>query len=287
MLSHCPASFPPRDGGHFLIITPSDGHLDWRIILGRDFMGVVSLKDKEILLIDDDTGFLYLTSLHFKKAGARVFTARDGLEGIDHFFAHQPDLVILDVTLPGFDGFEICTRIRQISDAPIIMLSALDHAKDVVRGLDAGADDFLSKPLNPAILLARAATILRRFEHAHTQTDLLHYDDGVLSVNLKRQEVLIRGKRIKLKPIEFRLLAFLVRNGGKILTSEQILVNVWGERYRGNTNYVHVRISYLRNKIEEVPRKSRYVITIHGVGYMFDGQSAPREPALGSHTRGR
>jgi|SRR5687768_10977113 len=228
------------------------------------------MNNKKVLIIDDDAGFLYLASLLFKKEGATVFTARDGLEGISKLFTHQPDLTILDVTMPGLNGFEVCQRIRQISDTPIIILTALNDEQDMLRGLKAGADDFLSKPFNPKILLARARTVLRRTEHLQSQKDSFNYDDGHLSIDMERRHVLLHDKRIKLTPTEFRLLIYLVRNPGKVLTFEQILANVWGNEYRGNLDYVHVYVSHLRNKIEENPKSPRYILTVHGIGYIFE-----------------
>ena len=228
------------------------------------------MNNKKVLIIDDDAGFLYLASLLFKKAGALVFTARDGLEGISKLFTHQPDLTILDVTMPGLNGFEVCRRIRQISDTPIIMLTALNDEQEMLRGLGAGADDFLSKPFNAQILLARARTVLRRTEHLQTQAETFSANDGYLSINVETRAVLINNERIKLTPIEFRLLAYMARNAGKVLTFQQILVNIWGPEYRGNPDYVHVYISHLRNKIEEHPKHPRYILTVHGIGYMFE-----------------
>jgi len=228
------------------------------------------MNNKKVLIIDDDAGFLYLASLLFKKVGAHVFTARDGLEGISKLFTHQPDLTLLDVTMPGLNGFEVCKRIRQISDTPIIMLTALNNEQEMLRGLGAGADDFLSKPFNPEILLARARTVLRRAEHLQSQTDTFSDNDGYLNINVERRAVLINGKRIKLTPIEFRLLAYLVRNAGKVLTFEQILANIWGNQYRGNVDYIHVYISHLRSKIEEDPKRPRYILSVHSIGYMFE-----------------
>jgi DNA-binding response OmpR family regulator len=233
-------------------------------------MDAANMNNKKVLIIDDDAGFLYLAGLLFKKAGAQVFTARDGLEGISKLFTHRPDLTILDVVMPGLKGFDVCKRIRQISDAPIIMLTALNHEDEMLRGLEAGADDFLSKPFNPDILLARARTVLRRSQHLQSQSDTFHYDDGHFSIDVNRRQVLMHGKRIKLTPIEFRLLAYLVRNPGKVLTFEQILANIWGNQYRGNVDYVHVHISHLRSKIEEEPKHPRYILTVHGIGYMFE-----------------
>lgn len=228
------------------------------------------MNNKKVLIIDDDTGFLYLTTLLFKKAGASVFTARDGLEGISKLFTHQPDLILLDLEMPGMDGFEICRRIRQISETPIIIVTAINKEQEMLKGLDAGADDFLTKPFNPEILLARATAVLRRSRRAHSQAERLDFDNGYLVIDFERHEVLVNSKRVKITPTEFSLLTFLVRNAGKVLTFEQILTRVWGNQYGGSAQYVHVYISNLRNKIEENPKQPRYLLTIHGVGYVFE-----------------
>jgi len=228
--------------------------------------------DKKVLLIDDDADLLQLAGLIFKKAGAQIVTARDGLEGMSKLFGHQPNLIVLDVMMPGINGFEVCGRIRQVSAAPIIMLTALNHEREMLRGLEAGADDFLSKPFNADILLARAKTVLRRSEQLNSQHNAIEYNDGYLNIDFERRHILIKGKRIKLTPIEFRLLVHLARNTGKVLTFQQILTSVWGPEYRGSVDYVHVYISHLRNKIEENAKSPRYILTIHGVGYIFEKQ---------------
>lgn len=228
------------------------------------------IKDKKILLIDDDSGFLYLTSLLFKKAGASVFTARDGLEGISTLFTQQPDLILLDLEMPGLDGFEVCRRIRQISEIPIIIVTAIHKEQDMLKGLDAGADDYLSKPFNPDILLARVTAVLRRSKRAQSPAEVSTFDSDHLAIDFERREILVRGRRIKVTPTEFNLLTYLVRNAGKVLTFEQILNKVWGDQYGRSAEYVHVYVSQLRNKIEENPKQPRYLRTIHGVGYLFE-----------------
>jgi DNA-binding response OmpR family regulator len=227
---------------------------------------------KKILIIDDDADLRQLASLIFKKAGAQVSTARDGLEGVSKLFTYHPDLVILDVMMPGISGFEVCERIRQVSDIPLIMLTALNHEQEMLRGLEVGADDYLSKPFSTDILLARAKTVLRRTELPNGHSNGFEYNDGYLSIDFESHHVLIKGKRVKLTPIEFRLLVYLGRNAGKVLSFQQILSNVWGEEYQGSIDYVHVYISHLRNKIEENARSPRYILTIHGVGYIFEKQ---------------
>ena len=244
------------------------------------------MDNLKVLIIDDDVDLVQLASLLFRRAGYQVVIAGDGLDGISKFFTHHPDLVILDVTLPGNDGFDICQRIRQVSDGPLIMLTALNQEQDMLKGFAAGADDFLSKPFNPEILLARAKTVLRRTQRTngynggngkngghkenHGNSASFSYNDGRLSIDIERHEVLVHGRKIKLTPLEFRLLVYLARNGGKLLTFDRILVNVWGTEYQGSIDYVHVYISHLRRKIEDNAKGSRYIMTVHGVGYVFE-----------------
>jgi len=228
------------------------------------------MKEQKVLIIDDDEDLLQLAGLLFKKIGAQILTARNGVEGMSQLYSQRPNLVILDVMMPGMNGFEVCERIRQVSDAPIIMLTALNHEQEMLRGLEAGADDFLSKPFNADILLARARAVLRRSENMSANGHEFQYSNGHLTIDVQRHEVSLRGKRIKLTPVEFRLLVFLARNAGKVLTFEQIISSVWGAEYRGSTDYVHVYISHLRKKLEENTKSPRYILTLHGVGYIFE-----------------
>jgi two-component system KDP operon response regulator KdpE len=228
---------------------------------------------KKVLLIDDDADFLKLTSLIFKDAGAQPMTARDGLEGMGKLFTQKPDLIILDVMMPGIDGFQICKRIRQYSNTPLIMLTALEHDEHMLKGLEAGADDFLSKPINRDVLLARSKAVLRRSEQNSLDHEVVNYTDGHLEVDIEKHRVLIDGKQVKLTPVEFRLLSYLVSNAGRVLSFEQILDNVWGSEYQGNDDYVHVYVSHLRSKIERDPKNPHYILSIHGVGYIFEKQN--------------
>ena len=237
-------------------------------------IGITEVIGKKVLIIDDDADLRQLASLIFKKAGAEVSTAGDGLEAMSKLFTQQPNLILLDVMMPGMDGFEVCKRIRQVSNAPLIMLTALNREQEMLRGLETGADDFLSKPFNADILLARARTVLRRTQqpNGNGHHAPVGYNDGYLGIDFERRNVMIKGNRVRLTPIEFRLLAHLARNAGKVLTFQQILTNVWGQEYQGSIDYVHVYISHLRSKIEENTKSPRYIMTIHGVGYIFEKQ---------------
>lgn len=143
----------------------------------------------------------------------------------------------------------------------------------MLQGLEAGADDFLTKPINPEILLARAKAVMRRSEQNNNNQDVLNYDDGLLEIDVEKHRVQVGGKEVRLTPVEFRLLTFLAGNEGKVLSYEQILMSVWGGEYKSKYGYVHVYVSHLRNKIEKESNRARYIRSIHGVGYIFEKQS--------------
>jgi len=227
---------------------------------------------KKILLIDNDTDFLQDQGQIFKDAGAQVILTMSGMEGISKVLTHQPDLIVVGITKPGKGGLRICKTIRQFSNTPLIILAGIDQDQFILQGLEAGADDFISKPFKPVILLARARAVLRRSELTKGTQDNANYDDGRLKVDIEKHRVLIKDKEVKLTPVEFRLLAYLVSNSGKVLSFEQILENVWGSEYQGNDDYVHVYISHIRNKIEQDTKSPRYILTVHGVGYIFEKQ---------------
>lgn len=229
------------------------------------------LTGKTVLIVDDDVSLTQIITVVFEGEGCRVYTALDGQSGLQKFFKLRPDLVILDVRLPDIDGWEICRQIRLLSPVAVLMLTTLRENKDLVRSLDQGADDFLSKPFSMEVLLARSRALLRRILAEPVTT--AGYSDDYLSVDLDRHRVLVQGRPVKLTATEFRLLATLVRNAGHVLTYEQILQRVWGEAYRDCTDYVHVYLSHLRRKLEQDPQQPRYLLTEHGVGCSFDGRA--------------
>ena len=229
-----------------------------------------------VLLIDDDNDLLQLSSHIFKSAGAEVVTARDGSEGIGKLLIHKPSLILLDILMPGINGFEVCQKIRQISDTPLIILTALDHEQNLIQALASGADDFLPKPFSTQILLARVNALLRRSRYQSGSSPVFKYNDGYLTIDGERHQILISGKQVRCRPTEFRLLVYLEKNAGKALTYDQLLANVWGEEYRGNADIVHVYISTLRSKIEQNPKNPRYIQSVHGVGYIFERQDSER-----------
>lgn len=233
---------------------------------------------KKILIIDDDIDSLRLTRLCFNEVGAQVITARDGLDGISKLHSHQPDLIVLDVMMPGVSGFDVCKQIRKVSNTPVIMLTALNQEQNILQGLDAGADDYLAKPYSPEILLARARSIMRRSEHSDNHALATDYDDGHLKIDFEKHQVWVNGKHVKLTPLEFRLLAYLEENAGRVLSFANILQNVWGTEYQGSDDYVHIYISHLRGKIEQDAKNPQYITSVRGVGYIFEKQ----EPDLTS-----
>lgn len=227
-----------------------------------------ALSGKQILIVEDDLSLLQFMELVFEQAGARAALATEGAAGLRRFHEVNPDLVILDVLMPGMDGWDVCQEIRKESAVPVIMLTTLDDDNSIIRGLDYGADDFLSKPFNPDVLLARARAVLRRTASQPVDSPDV-YNDGYLTVDMERKLVAVRNKPVKLTATEFRLLAFLMQGEGNVLTYREILENVWGEAYQDSINYVHVYVSHLRRKLEEDASNPAYFVTVHQVGYRF------------------
>ena len=234
-----------------------------------------NLHGKTILIIDDELDLLQLLEAIFKRSGAHTFTAFNGQEGLRQFYACQPDLVIVDLMMPQMDGWQVCRNIRQLSDTPIIILTALDMDDAVIRGLDCGADEFVTKPISHDVLLARARATLRRAELPPTGQQPVSYNDGYLVIDRDKRQLFVDGAPTKLSATEYLILTYLLEYAGRVLTFRQILEKVWGDEYRDNIDYVHVYISRLRRKIEKDPRQPAYLLTEHGVGYRFEKQPAP------------
>jgi DNA-binding response OmpR family regulator len=228
--------------------------------------------EKRILVVDDDPVFVRLVKGVLSQKGYEVLTAGDGQEAMQVLFAHKPDLVLLDIQMPRMDGWQTCSRIREVCDTPIVMLTGMQTTEaDVVRGLDYGADDYLIKPVGNRELVARVRAIMRRAETPAGSTDekQITYNDDYLSVDIASRNVMVQGKRVKLTPIEFRLFAILVENASRIMTHKQLLERVWGWEYIDDLDYVRIYISHLRQKIEKDPAKPEYIMTEAGVGYYF------------------
>lgn len=233
---------------------------------------VTCMQGKKILVVDDDPKVCTIIAHTFAWAGAQVIVANNGLEALHQFFEHQPDLVILDIMLPDMEGWEICTRFLELAHVPIIFLSALGQEHEIIRGLESGAVDYVTKPFSPKLLLVRAQVALRRIAQSPPSNKVTSYDDGYLSLNLEQRRVLVKKKPIKLTVTEYRLLTYLFQNADRILTFQKILEHVWGWEYRDNINYIHVCISHLRRKLEADPNQPRYLHSERGIGYRFEKQ---------------
>lgn len=228
------------------------------------------MEGKKVLIIDDDPGLRQVVKEALEVEGATVFEAGDGRTGLQQFYSHRPDLVLLDVIMPDMNGWETCRQLRMLDDTPIIMMTGLKEDEEVIRGLDYGADDFVIKPFSASVLMARARAALRRAEPREGEQPVVYRDERLL-IDLDRRRVKVNGEPVKLTATEFRLLACLMRRPGRVVTYENILEEVWGWEYRDSVDYVHVYVSHLRRKLEEESRNPRYFLTEHGVGYRFKG----------------
>jgi DNA-binding response OmpR family regulator len=207
--------------------------------------------------------------VNLEARGYEVLTASDGKTAVELAASESPDLVMLDVRMPGLDGFEACQRIRRFSKVPIIMLTALAEEVDKVRGLDAGADDYVTKPFSVEELLARVRAALRRAEFAEGRVAQPLYEAGALRVDLANQRVFVGGSEVALTPIEYRLLSELVKNAGRVLVPDQLLERVWGLGYEGEHRLLRQAVHRLRHKIESDPQEPEYIHTRRGIGYVF------------------
>jgi len=223
----------------------------------------------KLLIIDDDLTLVNALKLYLSKGGYVVITAANGIEGLQILYNERPDLVVLDIMMPKMDGWEVCKRIRELSDVPIIMLTARDQETDRVMGLKMGADDYIAKPFSLKELEARLEAVLRRTRLPPPTRGRVLYSDEILSIDSERWEVRRRGELVDLTPTELRLLLVLAENAGRVLTHQQLLEQVWGPEYIDETDYTKLFIWRLRQKIEDDPTNPRYIITERGLGYRF------------------
>jgi two-component system KDP operon response regulator KdpE len=223
--------------------------------------------NETVLIIDDDKTLIDLLGQALGKAGYEILGATNGIDGLQILYKQNVDLVILDVMMPRMDGWETCTRIRDISDVPVIMLTAKDGEANALKGFQCGADDYVTKPFSFAELTARVKAVLQRARKApHDEQKNVHVCNELV-VDADNSQVMVRGKPISLTPTEFQLLLTLVENAGHILSHEQLLSQVWGPEYVDEPGYVKRYIWYLRQKIEEDPSDPQYIITERGFGY--------------------
>lgn len=222
------------------------------------------MNNKDILLIEDDKAITRILELEFKHEGYTYDIAYDGKDGLEKFHSGQYGIILLDLMLPEISGMEVCRKVRKISSIPIIMLTARRDITDKVIGLDLGADDYVTKPFEMEELLARMRVRLRRGKAKLVETKLLEMAD--ISMNLLTREVIKQGDHIDLTKTEYDLLEYLLKNKGLVLTRDQIINQVWGYDFVGDTNVLDVYIRYLRNKID-YPYETNLIHTVRGVGY--------------------
>ncbi len=222
----------------------------------------------KILVIDDESALIEIIREALAEEGMEVVGASTAEEGLHTFFQEQPDLVVLDIMLPGCDGWEVCRRLRQVSNLPILMLTAKTDGADLVRGLNMGADDYVTKPFSLDILRARIEALLRRAVRNRRSANRM-FQVGDMKIDMLTREVTLRSDALSLTPKEFDLLAYLVRNAGRTVPHQELLRQVWGPEYSTETQYLSLYIWYLRNRIEENPHRPQRILTWRGLGYRF------------------
>jgi len=235
-------------------------------------MGPVVRMDrpvKTVLVVDDEPGIVTVVRDYLEHGGFTVLTSSDGPAALRLARTEAPDLVVLDLGLPGLDGLDVIRELRRSSAVPIIVLTARGDEADRVVGLELGADDYLAKPFSPRELVSRVRAVLRRTEKSREGREGAFQVDGRLKIDFDRREVWVEGKLVKLHPTEYRLLYHLVQNAGWVVTHDQILAKVWGYEYRDEPHYVRLYVNYLREKLEEDPANPKYILTERGVGYRF------------------
>lgn len=221
----------------------------------------------KVLVVDDDVNICELLRLYLEKEGYEVKTVYSGKSGIEEFCQFAPNIVILDIMLPGIDGWQVCREIRKVSNIPVIMLTAKGETFDKVLGLELGADDYIVKPFEPKELIARVKAVLRRYERKDFDVQEVVYPN--LVVNKSNYVVKLNGKELELPPKELELLFFLASNPNKVFTREQLLEHVWGYDFFGDSRTVDVHVKRLREKID-LPEQSWQLKTVWGVGYKFE-----------------
>lgn len=222
-----------------------------------------------ILVVDDEARMRRFIRMNMELEGYQIIEAENGVEALEQVRQHTPDLVIMDVMMPEMDGFETLKLLREISTVPVILLTVKSDEEDIIRGLSLGADDYVTKPFSPRELVTRVTAVLRRAEWpAPPPRTVLRIDDR-LSIDFNRHQVIVEGKRIDLRPTEYRLLNTLIQNAGWVVPHDTLLAKVWGYEYRDETHYLRLYINYLRKKIEEDPAHPKYILTERGVGYRF------------------
>jgi two-component system KDP operon response regulator KdpE len=227
------------------------------------------LRDKLILVVDDEPRMVNFMRMNLELEGARVVSASNGKEALESAREEMPTVMLLDIMMPEMDGFETLRRLREFSQLPVLILTAKDDEDDRVRGLELGADDYISKPFSHRELVSRIRAVLRRHYTTPPISQTVVEVDERLHIDFARREVLVDGERVNLRPTEYRLLYHLVQNAGYVQTHQMLLTRVWGPEYRDESHYLRLYITYLRQKIEPDPAHPKYILTERGVGYRF------------------
>lgn len=230
---------------------------------------VIQTTAKTILVVEDEASLASTLSYNLRKNGYNVVSAEDGVAGLQAARRDRPDAVVLDLMLPKMDGLEVCRRLRAESDVPILMLTAKSEELDKIVGLEMGADDYLTKPFSMRELMARVRALLRRSGVREDVDDATKVTVGNIVMDTRGRTVTRNGTEVALKPKEFDLLFFMAKNAGQVFKREQLLENVWGYDFYGGSRTVDVHIRWLREKLEEIPAKPTYILTVRGVGYKF------------------
>jgi two-component system KDP operon response regulator KdpE len=230
---------------------------------------MVESSERVILVVDDEPRMIRFIRMNLELEGYKVLEATNGLEALERVREDLPDLVVMDVQMPEIDGFEALEHIRQVSTVPVIMLTVKADEEDKVRGLELGADDYVTKPFSPRELSSRIKALLRRLEMPSPPAKTVIQIDDRLTVDFHRHQVVVDGEPVKLRPTEYRLLYHLISNAGWVMSHETLLSKVWGHEYRDESHLVRLYITYLRKKIEVDPANSQYILTERGLGYRF------------------
>jgi DNA-binding response OmpR family regulator len=232
-------------------------------------MNSLKTQNQKILVVDDEERMARFIRLNLEHDGFQVVEAHRGQEAMDKLRTSLPDLILLDIMMPDMDGFEVLKLVREVSDVPVIMLTAKGEEDDKVKGLELGADDYITKPFSPRELVSRVKAVLRRSEiQGENSAEVIQVDER-LKIDFNRREIWVLDKLVNLRPTEYRLLYHLVQNAGWVLTYDQILSRVWGYEYRDEPHYVRLYVNYLRQKLEQDPANPKYILTERGIGYRF------------------
>lgn len=234
-----------------------------------NLMNDSTFRNKKILVVDDEERMVRFIRLNLEHDGFQVIECYKGMQAVGLLRDKMPDVVLLDVMLPDIDGFEVLQLIREVSTVPVIMLTAKGEEEDRVKGLELGADDYVTKPFSPRELVSRVRAVLRRADQSSTSGEEIINVDDHLKIDFGRREIRLDGELVKLRPTEYRLLYHLVKNAGWVMTYDQILAKVWGYEYRDEPHYVRLYVNYLRQKLEKDPANPKYILTERGVGYRF------------------